>query len=56
MRTAIRVLLPCFLLLVLSSPAFAGWRAEGPYLGVVNDLSVDPANPSVVYAATSAGG
>jgi photosystem II stability/assembly factor-like uncharacterized protein len=56
MRTAVRVLLPSFVLFVLSHPALAAWRAEGPYLGVVNDLSVDPSNPSVVYAATSSGG
>jgi photosystem II stability/assembly factor-like uncharacterized protein len=55
MRTA-RAVLRCLALVGLASPALAGWRAEGPFLGVVNDLAIDPSNPAVVYAATNAGG
>jgi photosystem II stability/assembly factor-like uncharacterized protein len=37
-------------------PAPAAWRSEGPELGAVVDLAVDPAAPETVYAATSHGG
>ena len=42
--------------LVLAGSVEAGWRAEGPFLGTVLDLAVDPANPDTVYAGTSGGG
>ncbi len=38
-----------------AAPA-AEWRSEGPELGTINDLTVDPARPDTVYAATSNGG
>jgi photosystem II stability/assembly factor-like uncharacterized protein len=41
---------------LVAGAVFGGWRAEGPFLGVVNDLAIDPANPQVVYAATNSGG
>jgi photosystem II stability/assembly factor-like uncharacterized protein len=40
----------------VAAPAAAGWRSEGPLLGAVSDLAVDPAHPDTVYAATSGGG
>ena len=42
--------------LAVAAPALAQWRAEGPDLGTVNDLSVDPSSPDTVYAATHNGG
>ncbi|HEV8630306.1 MAG TPA: hypothetical protein VGV61_08315, partial [Thermoanaerobaculia bacterium] len=32
------------------------WRPEGPFLGTVRDVAVDPAHPDTVYAATNGGG
>ena len=39
-----------------ATSARAGWRAEGPDLGAVLDLSVEPGRPDTVYAATHNGG
>src|SRR4029078_2984717 len=44
------------LLLAAATAACAAWRREGPFLGNVVDLAVDPGNASVVYAATDGGG
>ncbi len=44
------------LLITLTTPLLAAWRAEGPWLGTVVDVASDPANPNVLYAATSSGG
>ena len=42
---------------LLAAPAAAiEWHGEGPELGVVNDLTIDPARPDTVYAATANGG
>ena len=48
--------LAVFAALAVRAALAAEWRAEGPYLAVVNDLALDPGNPAVVYAATSSGG
>ena len=32
------------------------WRSEGPFLGNVGDLAIDPSHPDTVYAATHGGG
>ena len=49
-----------FIVLVLAlaaAPAAdAGWRPEGPFLGSVRDLAVDPAKPDTLYVATNSGG
>ncbi len=41
---------------ILAGSAAAGWRSEGPFLGSISDLAVDPTQPDTVYAATSGGG
>jgi photosystem II stability/assembly factor-like uncharacterized protein len=43
-------------LALAAAAAAAGWRSEGPDLGAVHDLAVDPAHPDTVYAATHNGG
>ena len=42
--------------LMLTLPAHAGWRSEGPFLGAVVDVAIDPVNPDTIYAATGSGG
>lgn len=42
--------------LLLTTPLSAAWRSEGPFLGVVADVAVDPASPDTVYAASHLGG
>ena len=44
------------LLAALPTLASAAWRAEGPFAANVNAIAIDAANPSTIYAATSAGG
>ena len=51
-----RLTLGIFAALLLSAPAHAAWRSEGPFVGVVVDVAVDPANPNTIYAATHSGG
>lgn len=41
--------------LLLVSPVDAAWRSEGPFLGAVVDVAIDPANPNTIYAATGGG-
>ena len=43
-------------LLSASRPAAAAWRSEGPFLGSVKDLAIDPSRPDTVYAAVRNGG
>jgi len=43
-------------ILFLALPTFAVWRSEGPFLGTVVDVAIDPANPDIIYAATGEGG
>ena len=52
---ACRRLLP-LAALVLALTASAGWRSEGPFLGAVVDVAIDPAKPDTIYAATGSGG
>src|SRR6266850_7493172 len=54
--TMTRLALGIFAALLLSAPAHAAWRSEGPFVGVVVDVAVDPANPNIIYAATHSGG
>ncbi len=42
--------------LLFTLSAHAAWRSEGPFVGAVVDVAVDPSNPSTIYAATGAGG
>jgi photosystem II stability/assembly factor-like uncharacterized protein len=44
----------CAVLLV--PPAIADWHSEGPDLGTIVDLSIDPRSPDTVYAASTNGG
>lgn len=37
-------------------PSPAAWRSEGPFVGAVVDVAIDPANPDTLYAATGSGG
>jgi photosystem II stability/assembly factor-like uncharacterized protein len=43
-------------LVAIPTDGRAAWRSEGPGLGVVSDVAVDPAQPDTIYAATSGGG
>ena len=38
-----------------AAPA-ATWRSEGPFLGAVVDVAIDPVQPDTLFAATGAGG
>jgi photosystem II stability/assembly factor-like uncharacterized protein len=51
-----RLTLGLFMALLLAQPADAAWRSEGPFVGTVVDVAIDPANPDILYAATAAGG
>src|SRR5712691_9271439 len=42
--------------LLLTAPAGALWRSEGPFIGAVVDVAIDPANADTIYAATGSGG
>ncbi len=42
--------------LLLAFQAHAAWRSEGPFLGAVVDVAIDPVSPETIYAATAAGG
>jgi photosystem II stability/assembly factor-like uncharacterized protein len=42
--------------LLLTAPAHAAWRSDGPFVGAVVDVAIDPANPDTIYAATGSGG
>jgi photosystem II stability/assembly factor-like uncharacterized protein len=42
--------------LVLVSPLSAAWRSEGPFIGAVVDVAIDPVKPETIYAATGSGG
>src|SRR5260370_24675881 len=48
-----RALVAAFL---FAASAHAAWRSEGPFLGAVTDVAVDPVNPDTIYAATDSGG
>lgn len=43
-------------LLLLVSPVDAAWRSEGPFVGAVVDVAIDPLNPDTLYAAAGSGG
>ncbi len=51
-----RVRLLILAALLLTAPAHAAWRSEGPFVGAVVDVAIDPANPDTIYAATGSGG
>jgi len=42
--------------LLISVSLNAAWRNDGPWLGAVVDVAIDPANPNILYAATASGG
>src|SRR5512132_1631399 len=42
--------------LLLTFNAHAAWRSEGPFLGAVVDVAIDPVTPDTIYAATGSGG
>jgi photosystem II stability/assembly factor-like uncharacterized protein len=42
--------------LLLATSVFPAWRSEGPFLGVVIDVAVDPVSPDTIYAAVRQGG
>jgi photosystem II stability/assembly factor-like uncharacterized protein len=42
--------------LLLTLQAHAAWRSEGPFLGAVVDVAIDPVTPDTIYAATASGG
>ena len=44
------------LILLLVQPIDAAWRSEGPFVGAVVDVAIDPSNPDILYAATGSGG
>ncbi|MEO8277341.1 MAG: hypothetical protein ABI639_14095 [Thermoanaerobaculia bacterium] len=44
------------LLTSIPTPALAGWRSEGPFLGNVASVVFAPSKPETIYAATSGGG
>jgi len=41
---------------LLAITARAAWRSEGPFIGAVVDVAIDPASPDTIYAATHSGG
>ena len=51
-----RVSLALLVALLLATPAHPAWRSEGPFVGAVVDVAVDPVNPDTIYAATASGG
>jgi len=42
--------------LLVALPLHAAWRNEGPFVGNVVDVAIDPTNPNTLYAATGSGG
>lgn len=42
--------------LLVTLPTHAAWRSEGPFLGAVVDVAIDPVTPDTIYAATASGG
>lgn len=58
-----RLALGCLVIAASAIPASGAgaqgalsWRSEGPFLGNVTDVAVDPSHPNTVYAATHGGG
>lgn len=51
-----RLVLALAAVLLLVSPLSAAWRSEGPFVGAVVDVAIDPTNPDIIYAATGSGG
>jgi len=51
-----RIRLALLFTVLIALPLHAAWRAEGPWLGAVVDVAIDPSNPNIIYAATGAGG
>lgn len=45
-------------LVIHAAPASAGmdvWTSQGPFGGLIDDLAIDPSDPSIVYAGTNDG-
>src|SRR5262245_40767037 len=53
-RSAVLLLLAAAL--VAPAPSAAAWKPEGPFLGNIRDLAIDPSRPDTVYAASRNGG
>ena len=53
-RSAVLLLLA--VVLAAPAPSAAAWKPEGPFLGNIRDLAIDPSRPDVVYAASRNGG
>lgn len=43
-------------LLIATTPLCAAWRSEGPWIGAIVDVAIDPSNPNTIYAAAGSGG
>ncbi|HXG58857.1 MAG TPA: hypothetical protein VNL91_07525 [Thermoanaerobaculia bacterium] len=41
---------------LLALPIHAAWRSEGPFVGAIVDVAIDPAKPDTLYAASHSGG
>ena len=44
------------LALLFVIPVDAAWRSEGPFVGAITDVAIDPSNPETLYAAAGSGG
>ena len=56
MRRNLRIVTALTAILFTTTPVWAGWRSEGPWLGSVKSLAIDPVDPSTLYAGTHNGG
>ena len=56
MRRNLRLVTALTMILFTITPVWAGWRSEGPWLGSVKSLAIDPVDPSTLYAGTHNGG
>jgi photosystem II stability/assembly factor-like uncharacterized protein len=48
--------LSCLCAVLLATASHAGWRNDGPFVGVVTDVAIDSSHPDTIYAATHSGG
>jgi photosystem II stability/assembly factor-like uncharacterized protein len=57
-RTIVCATIATVLVLLLAVPGSTGasWRQEGPFMGSVKALAIDPSSPETVYAGTHVGG
>ena len=56
MRRNLQLLTALTAILFTTTPVWAAWRSEGPWLGSVKSLAIDPIDPSTLYAGTHNGG